>query len=88
MFTLSERRQEIDVQSLSEAMRGPERSHFDGLVPRPRPNFGDAHFRELIGAASDTEGSTMGYDDTGIRPRGRDLNSGPEKGNFSRFICA
>jgi hypothetical protein len=33
------------------------------------------------GGASDVA-EEVGYDETGIRPRGRDLHSGPEKGNF------
>ena len=77
-------------------MRGPERTNFDGVVtisnsrssaPPHRPSFNDSDLMQIVGGAmSDLEGSTMGYDETGIRPRARDMNSGPEKGNFRQSI--
>ncbi len=39
-------------------------------------------FDDMLGGASDI---SEGYDETGIRPRGRDLHSGPEKGNLKSF---
>ncbi len=36
----------------------------------------------MLGGASDvSEDPLGGYDETGIRPRARDMNSGPEKGD-------
>ena len=41
---------------------------------------------DYLGGASDFA-EELGFDETGIRPRGRDLHSGPEKGNFCIKQC-
>lgn len=55
----------------------PQVSSYDNSA-----HFGYSDLFDMLGGASDvSEDPLGGYDETGIRPRARDMNSGPEKGD-------